>query len=79
MFFEVLLFNDTAAKHLHETHVVHQHFHDGGPYHIQTSPLVCRANQWTGFNMIWTSVMKELKTMSFNESVSTYLRKHMIK
>ena len=24
-------------------------FHDGGPYHIETSPLICRVNQWTGF------------------------------
>ena len=24
-------------------------FHDGGCYHIETSPLICRANQWTGF------------------------------
>ena len=35
-------------------------FHYGGPYHIETSPLICRANQWTGFYMIRTSVMKEL-------------------
>ena len=35
-------------------------FHDGGPYHIETSPLICFANQWTGFYMIWTSIMKEL-------------------
>ena len=32
-------------------------FHDGGPYHIETSPLICRAS----FFMIGTSVMKELK------------------
>ena len=25
------------------------------------SPLICSANQWTGFYMIQTSVMKELK------------------
>ena len=35
--------------------------HDVDPYHIETSPLICRANQWTGFYMIGTSVMKELK------------------
>ena len=31
-------------------------FHDGGPYHIETS----RANQWTGFYLIGISDMKEL-------------------
>ena len=35
-------------------------FHDEGSYHIETSPLICSANQWTGFYMIWTSVIKEL-------------------
>ena len=33
--------------------LIHSHaikfFHDGGPYHIETSPLICSANQWTGF------------------------------
>ena len=36
-------------------------FHDKGPYHIETSPVICCATQWTGFYMIGTSVMKELK------------------
>ena len=36
-------------------------FLDRGPYHTETSPLICRASQWTGFNIIGTSVMKELK------------------
>ena len=35
-------------------------FHDGGRYHIETSPLICSANQWTGFYMISASVMKGL-------------------
>ena len=35
-------------------------FHDGGRYHIETSPLICSANQWAGFYMITASVMKEL-------------------
>ena len=30
------------------------------PYHIETSPLVCSANQCNGFYMIETSVMKVL-------------------
>ena len=37
-------------------------FHHGGRYHIETSPLICRADQWTGFYMITASVMKGLKT-----------------
>ena len=41
-------------------------FHDGGPYHIETSHLVCSANQWTGFYMVQTSVMKELKRIYSN-------------
>ena len=38
--------------------------HGGGRYHIETSPLVCRANQWTDFYMIGTSIMKELYTVA---------------
>ena len=30
-------------------------------YHIETSPFICRANQWPGFYTIGTSIMKELK------------------
>ena len=33
---------------------------DGGPCDIETSPLICPANQWTGFYMIETSIMNEL-------------------
>ena len=43
-------------------------FHDGGRHHIETSPLICRANQWTGFNMITVSVMKELNKMALIKS-----------
>ena len=39
-------------------------FHDGGPYHIETSPLICRADHWNGFYVIGTSVMKELKNIA---------------
>ena len=42
-----------------------QLFHDGGLYHIETSSLICSANQWTGFYMIVTSVMKVL-TLSWS-------------
>ena len=40
-------------------------FHDGDHYHIETSLLICRANQRTGFYMRGTSVMKELKIVPF--------------
>ena len=36
-------------------------FHGGGPYHIGISLLICPANQWTGFYMKQTSVMKRVK------------------
>ena len=42
----------------------HQFFHDGGPYHIETSPLICSVNQWPGFYRIETSFMKELRLSS---------------
>ena len=32
-----------------------------GPYHTETSPLICRSNQWTGFYMTGTFVIKELR------------------
>ena len=35
-------------------------FHDGGRCHIETSPLICSANEWIGFYKITASVMKEL-------------------
>ena len=38
-------------------------FHDGGCYHIETSPLICGANQWTGFYMVTAFVMRELKKL----------------
>ena len=37
--------------------------HDGGRYHIETSPLICSANRWTGFYVITAPVMKELKSI----------------
>ena len=35
-------------------------FHDAGPYHIETSPLICCVNQWTGFYMIEVKVRSKL-------------------
>ena len=39
-------------------------FHDGGPYHIETSPSLCSADQWTGFYMIGIYIMKVLRQVS---------------
>ena len=39
---------------------------DEGRYHIETSPLICRANQWTCFYMITASVIKGLMPMFNN-------------
>ena len=41
---------------------LHELFHDGGRYHIETS---CSANQWTGFYIITASVMKGLNTLKY--------------
>ena len=38
-------------------------FQDGGRYHIETNPLICSANQWTGFYMITGPVLKKLKDL----------------
>ena len=40
---------------------------DEGPYHLETSPLIWRANQGTGFYVVVTSVMKQL-----NEKIGKY-------
>ena len=36
-------------------------FHDGGLYHLETCPLICYKNHWTGLYLTGTSVMKEFK------------------
>ena len=48
--------------------------HDGNPYHIETSPLSCFANQWTGFGITRTSVMKELRPSRQIRSVARILQ-----
>ena len=50
------------------TSIAFKLFHDGDRYHIETTPLICSANPWTGFYMITASVMKELnfKSLSFS-------------
>ena len=37
----------------------------GCPYHKDICPFICSANQWTAFNLIEISIMKELKKRYF--------------
>ena len=43
-------------------------FYEGSPYHTETIPLNCCANQCTGFCMIGNSVMKELNSNDLDAS-----------
>ena len=45
-------------------------FHERGPYHVEASPLICRASQWTDFYMIRASFMKEQVTNNLDENLS---------
>ena len=47
-------------------------FHDGGRYHIETSPLICRGNQWTGFYMMTAFFMKGLNSFQNIGEISHY-------
>ena len=49
-------------------------FHGGDPYHIDTSPLICRANQQTSFCIMGTSIMKEF-TKDENNTNQLYFSK----
>ena len=51
------------VKICHSPSNINQLFHVGGRYHIETSPLICSAIQWTSFYMITASVIKELKVI----------------
>ena len=52
--------------------------HDGGSYCIETSLLICSANQWTGFCIIGTSVMKDSRRSSSTYTESLYVVKHSL-
>ena len=69
----IVYFNPYGYVHIQGSHIVKikqwfvqdnfvfiWRFNDGGQRHIKTSPLICRANQWTGYYMISASVVKEL-------------------
>ena len=53
-------------------------FHNGGSCRTETSPLICSVNQWTGFCMIGTSIMKYSRRSSstYNESLFLHVVKH---
>ena len=53
-------------------------FHDGGRYHIETSPLICSANQWTGFYMLTASVMKVLRASGSPGKTAVKLKEKVI-
>ena len=46
-------------------------FHEGGPCQIEPSPLICKANQWTGSYILRTSVVKQLKVIGILPSIFT--------
>ena len=50
----------------------------GSSCQIETSPLICSANQWTGFCIIGTSVMKDSRRSSstYTESLFLHVVKH---
>ena len=56
----------------------HYLFNDRGSCCIETSPLICSKNQWTGFCIIGTSVMKDLRRSSstYTESLLLHVVKH---
>ena len=49
---------------------------DEGHYHIETSPLIFSANQWTDFYMIWISAMKELSKFDIDTQCNTIFQIH---
>ena len=56
----------------------HLLFHDGDSCRIEISPLICSGNQWTGFCIIETSVMKDSRHSSstYTESLFLHVLKH---
>ena len=48
------------AEYILYQFIFSQLFYDGGPYHVETSPMIWRTNQWTGFYVIGMSFKIEL-------------------
>ena len=45
---------------------------------METSPLICRANHWTGLYMITASVMKELIVFRYSYILTTRMAQFLI-
>ena len=56
----MILYFNKQVKMIKNIRAAYYLFHDSDRYHIETSLLIYRGNQWTGFYMITTSVMKGL-------------------
>ena len=48
-------------QNLHANSLVSSLFHDGGPYHVKISQLLCKRNQQTGLYITGTFIIKELR------------------
>ena len=76
------LFCHNQEIYLNEHMQVAKHwlFHDGGSGRIETSPLICSANQWTGFCIIGTSVMEDSRCSSHSHTprVCSYVLQSII-
>ena len=59
---------------------MHYLFHDGGSCRIETSPLICSANQWTVFCIVGTYIMKDSRPLSstYTESLFLHVVKHSL-
>ena len=69
------LFCHNQWKYLNEYMQAAQHhlFYDGGSCLIETSPLICSANQWTGFCIIGISAIKDSRYSSSTYTKSLFL------
>ena len=48
-----------------------------GFYYIEPCPFICRANQWIGFYMVETAVIKELTLIKFSTFICDALRESL--
>ena len=53
-------------------------FHDGGRHHIETSPLICSTNQWTGFYIPTMKIRTCIKNNILDQKHNQNSVKHLI-